>query len=125
MIIIKQSGSFKNLEHFLNNVNKIDYLNILNRYGQEGVKRLSFNTPIDSGTTASAWDYEVKLNGKKATINWTNSNIVDGVPIAILIQYGHSTANGSFVQGRDYINPAIRPILDDLADNIWREVTNL
>lgn len=127
MIRIKQKGNFKNTEKFLSKVSEAQYLDILHRYGQEGVSALSQATPIDSGNTANSWSYEVRRwKGSKssgATISWTNSNIVDGVPIAILLQYGHATANGSFVQGRDYINPALQSIFDKIANDVWKEVT--
>ena len=123
MVVIKQSGDFKNTEMFLKKSAKIDYSSILNRYGREGVAALASATPIDSGLTATSWDYEIHKSGSKFTINWTNSNIIDGVPIAIILQYGHGTKNGGYVQGRNYINPAIKPIFDKIANAAWEEVT--
>lgn len=96
---------------------------MLQKYGREGVRALSSATPIDSGKTANSWDYEIKQYQGGARISWTNSNVVDGVPIAIILQYGHGTRNGGYVQGRDYINPAIQPIFDKLAKDVWEEVT--
>ena len=125
MIVIRQKGNFDNTEKFLNNAGKTNYLSILNKYGRQGVDALSSATPMDSGLTASSWSYEIRTYGKNYTINWTNSNVVDGVPIAILIQYGHGTSNGGYVQGRDYINPALRQIFDQMADEVWKEVTRL
>jgi hypothetical protein len=122
MIVLKHKGNFKNTEEFLNRAKKVDYSRILQKYGQEGVAALSAATPIDSGETANAWSYEIKVSGSSFTITWMNSNIVDGVPIAIILQYGHATRNGGYVQGRDYINPALKPIFDRLSDEAWREV---
>ena len=123
MITLKHKGSFKNIEKFLTNNEKNNYIQILNKYGQEGVYALSKATPIDSGVTASSWEYKIKISGTSFTIGWYNTNIVDGVPIAIIIQYGHGTKNGGFVQGKDYINPAIQPIFDKISKCIWKEVT--
>ena len=123
MIIIKHKGNFNNTERFLKKAIRADYLRILNEYGRRGVMALSSATPVDSGLTASSWDYEIKVSRNAFYINWTNSHIVDGVPIAIIIQYGHATKNGGYVEARDYINPAMKPIFDDMAKEIWREVT--
>ena len=98
---------------------------MLVRYGREGVAALSAATPKDSGLTAASWDYEITHNGKETTIAFTNSNVRNGVNIAIILQYGHGTRNGGYVAGRDYINPAIQPIFDKMANEAWREVTNL
>jgi hypothetical protein len=94
----------------------------LKKYGEDGVKALADATPKDSGKTAASWSYEVEKSKGSYTIAWTNSNINDGVPIAVILQYGHGTRNGGYVQGRDYINPAIRPIFDQIAEDAWREV---
>lgn len=125
MITFKQKGNFNKTERFLRDVSKINYRQILEKYGQEGVTALSAATPTDSGTTASSWSYEIKYSKGSYSVTWNNSNVVDGVPIAILIQYGHATGNGGYVQGRDYINPTLKPIFDKLADEAWREVTKL
>jgi len=101
---------------------KINYTAILERYGQEGVRALALNTPLDSGLTAVSWKYEIHREGTSLSIMWTNSNVVNGVPIAIIIQYGHATRNGGYVQGRDYINPALRHIFDKMANTMWEEV---
>lgn len=100
-------------------------MSILHRYGQEGVAHLAANTPKDTGETAASWSYEVKRTSRSMSIIWTNSNIVSGVPIAVILQYGHGTRNGGYVSGRDYINPAMRQVFDQLADDVWREVTNI
>jgi len=98
--------------------------NNLDRYGQAGVDALSSATPLDSGETASSWGYRIKKRKNSVVIEWTNSNVVDGVPIAVILQYGHGTRNGGYVQGRDYINPAIRSIFDQIAADVWKEVSN-
>lgn len=125
MITISHRGNFRNTTNFLNKVNLIKYIDIFDKYGREGVKALSSATPLDSGETRNAWAYKIKRNQNGITITWTNSHIHKGVPIAIILQYGHATRNGGYVQGRDYINPAIRPIFDSIAKDIWREVTSL
>ena len=95
----------------------------LESYGREGVRALSSATPVDSGLTASSWDYNIQWNKNNVRLSWSNSNTTDrGTPIAILIQYGHGTKDGAYVQGRDFINPAIRPIFDKIADSVWQEV---
>lgn len=97
--------------------------NILDRYGREGVAALSAATPIDTGETASSWSYEVVQNGQSVSLNFINNNKTKtGIPIAILLQYGHGNGRGAYVQGRDYINPAVRPIFDEIADKAWKEV---
>ena len=123
MIIISHKGNFNKTDKFLKRSANLDYLHVLQKYGREGVRALVSATPVDSGETADSWDYEIKRHRSGATISWTNSNIVDGVPIAIILQYGHGTRNGGYVQGRDYINPAIQPIFDKIAKDVWREVT--
>lgn len=97
---------------------------ILERYAQEGVSALASATPVDSGTTANSWGYEIEYSGESATIYWTNTNANKGVVIAVILQYGHGTGTGGYVQGRDYINPAMRPVFDQIADAAWREVVN-
>ena len=123
MIVIKQSGNFNNTEKFFKQALNPNYMSILEKYGRLGVAALAMATPTDSGLTSSSWDYNIVNSRGSVSINWTNSNIVDGVPIAVLIQYGHATRNGSYIQGRDYINPAIKSIFDNIADSAWREVT--
>lgn len=123
MIRFVQKGDFSNLERFINKVLRKDYLNVLEKYGQLGVKMLAENTPKDSGKTAASWNYQIVGENGKTSLVWTNSNINDGVPIAIILQYGHGTRNGGYVSGLDYINPAMQPIFKELADKVWREVT--
>lgn len=118
------SGGFTKTERFLNRMKRREYLNVLDEFGREGVQALRNATPIDSGATAEAWDYEIKRTRDYTEIVWTNSNINDGVPIAVILQYGHGTGTGGYVQGRDYINPAIRPIFDKIAEKAWKVVTS-
>lgn len=125
MIKIKHKGDFKNVETFLFNVKKFDMRAVLDKYGKEGVQALRENTPVDSGITASSWDYYIVTNRKKSKIVWTNSHNVSGVNIAIILQYGHGTKNGGYVKGTDYINPAIRPIMDKIANDVWKEVCSI
>ena len=120
-VVVK--GSFKNTERFLGRAHKRAFYRDLEKYGKQGVDALSQATPIDSGKTAESWDYEIQYGSDTITIMWTNSNVVDEwAVVAILIQYGHGTRNGGYVYGRDYINPAMRPIFDHIANAIWEEV---
>lgn len=124
MIVVKHKGDFKKTTKFLQKVRSNYIYDRLKKYGQEGVAALAAATPVDSGLTASSWGYEITMTNGSYSINWTNSNVVDGVPIAIIIQLGHGTRNGGWVEGRDYINPAIQPVFDKIANEIWREVTS-
>lgn len=124
MIKFTHKGNFKNAEKFLKKAYGKDYYYILERYAKQGVEALRAATPVDSGDTAGSWGYEIHISRDSFNIYWTNDNIEDGVPIAILLQYGHATKNGGFVQGRDFINPAIQPIFDLMAEELWREVTS-
>lgn len=108
---------------FLNKVSKLKVRGILEKNGQRGVNALSAATPKESGKTSGAWAYEINETGGGYSITWTNSNINDGVNIAVILQYGHGTGTGGYVEGRDYINPALQPVFDDIAESIWREVT--
>ena len=118
------SGGFTKTERFLNRMKRREYLNVLDEFGRDGVQALRNATPVDSGATAEAWDYEIKRTRNYTEIVWTNSNINDGVPIAVILQYGHGTGTGGHVQVRDYINPAIRPIFDKIAEKAWKVVTS-
>lgn len=124
MIVVKQSGGFNNLEKFLAKAKLMSIDKILDRYAKQGLHALQAATPVDTGKTAASWDYEIEKNQNGYTIAWTNSNIVDGVPIAIVLQYGHATRNGGYVEGVDYINPALKSIFEKMADEAWREVTS-
>ena len=115
-------GNFTKATKFFNNLLNRKYLNKLDVYGQMGVEALQAATPQDSGETARSWSYEITQDKNRATITWTNSNIVNHVNIAIIIQYGHATRNGGWVEGRDYINPALQPLFDQMAEEVWGEV---
>lgn len=123
MIEFRQKGDFSKLTRFLEKAKEAVRLGDLDKYGREGVAALASATPIDSGQTAKSWYYKITHKNGSVSISFHNSNIQNGVPIAIILQYGHGTRNGGWVQGRDYINPAIRPIFDKIANEAWREVT--
>ena len=125
MISFRQKGDFSKLTRYLERVKEVVHLGDLDKYGRAGVEALTSATPVDSGLTASSWYYEIKNQNGRISIDFCNSNINDGVPIAIILQFGHGTGTGGWVQGRDYINPAIQPIFDKIADEAWREVTEL
>lgn len=122
-IVFKHKGDLKQTTKFLERTLKGDYLKDLDKFGREGVAALALATPVDTGKTAESWDYRIEKTNYGTKIIWTNSNVNNGVNIAIILQYGHGTNHGGYVQGRDYINPAIRPIFDKIADNAWKEVT--
>ena len=125
MISFRHKGDFSKFTRFLEKAKEIIRIGDLDRYGREGVAALASATPVDSGQTARSWYYEIKQDQGSVTITFNNSNVNAGVPIAIILQYGHGTGTGGWVQGRDYINPAIQPIFDKLANDAWREVTKL
>ena len=125
MIKFRQKGDFSKLTRFLERAKEAVRLGDLDKYGREGVAALASATPIDSGKTASSWYYTIEHKNGSSSINFHNSNIQNGVPIAVILQYGHGTRNGGWVEGRDYINPAIQPIFDRIANDAWREVTKL
>lgn len=125
MISFRQKGDFSKLTRFLEKAKNVVRVGDLDKYGREGVAALASATPVDSGLTASSWYYEIENKNGSVKIQFNNSNIQNGVPIAIILQYGHGTGSGGWVQGRDYINPAIQPIFDRIADEAWREVTKL
>ena len=125
MITFRQKGDFSKVTRFLERAKEVVHLGDLDRYGREGVAALASATPVDTGLTANSWHYEIVNKKGVVEISFNNSNIQNGVPIAIILQYGHGTRNGGWVQGRDYINPAIQPIFDRIANDMWREVTKL
>lgn len=125
MITFRQKGDFSKLTRYLERAKEVVKLGDLDKYGRAGVAALASATPVDTGLTASSWYYEISNKNGSAMISFHNSNIQNGVPIAIILQYGHGTRNGGWVEGRDYINPAIRPIFDRIADDAWKEVTKL
>ena len=116
------TGSFNKTEQFLKKANKASKTINLTKYGEKGVAALQAATPTRTGVTASSWYYKIEKSGSKITLSFLNSNVNRGVPIAIILQYGHGTNNGGWVQGRDYINPALRPVFDEMAEAIWKEV---
>ena len=124
MISFRQQGDFSTLTRYLERVKEAVHVGDLDKYGREGVAALASATPVDSGNTANSWYYKIENKKESASITFYNSNIQNGVPIAIILQYGHGTRNGGWVQGRDYINPAIQPIFDKIAESAWKEVTN-
>lgn len=126
MLKFIEKGNFNNLERYLKKSMSVNgnITSILHRYGAEGVKLLSAATPRDSGETASSWGYEIVVNKSTSKIVWTNSSMAGMTPVAILLQYGHMTGNGGYVEGTDYINPVMRDLFGRMADSVWREVTN-
>ena len=123
MISFRQKGDFAKLTRYLEKSKKPINPDTLSRYGREGVAALMSATPVESGRTADSWYYKITQSANSVTISFCNSNNQNGVPIAVILQYGHGTGTGGWVQGRDYINPAIRPIFDKIANELWREVT--
>lgn len=123
MFDITASGSFDSTEAWLRKVTSGRIFDSLSRFGQMGVSALASATPQDSGETANHWSYEILSEKESWSIIWTNSHVVDGRPIAVLLQYGHGTRTGGYVEGRDYINPALRPIFDQMANEGWKVVT--
>ena len=117
------TGSFNKTERFLKKAHNASKTIDLTKYGEKGVAALQAATPTRTGVTASSWYYKIEKSGSKITLSFLNSNVNRGVPIAIILQYGHGTNNGGWVQGRDYINPALRPVFDEIAQAIWKEVT--
>jgi hypothetical protein len=122
VITFTQKGSFKNTERYLAKLSRSQAFAVLSKYGEQGVNALSNATPVESGETAAAWSYTITQRPGYYSIRWHNSHVNEGRPIAILIQYGHGTRNGGYVQGRDYINPAVRPIFDRMTNDVWKEV---
>lgn len=123
-ITLEASGSYSNTTTWLQRIGRMSIESQLARYGAKGVRALASSTPVETGKTASSWSYSVTRKGDTWILSWENTNVVRGVPIAIILQYGHVTGTGGWVQGRDYINPAIKPIMDEIADGVWRTVTN-
>lgn len=125
MIRFTHKGDFSKATRYLERVKEAVHLGLLDKYGRRGVAALASATPTDTGNTAGSWYYEIVNTRGSASINFYNSNVNDGVPIAVILQYGHGTRNGGWVEGRDYINPAIQPIFDEIVRESWREVTRL
>lgn len=125
MISIRHKGDFKKTEKLLKKSLGRNYRSILEKYAEQGVRALSSATPKDTGETAASWYYEIIQNEDGLSIVWQNSHVEKYVNIAIILQYGHATRNGGYVQGRDYINPALKPIFDKMAEAAWKEVTSI
>lgn len=122
MLVITRRGHFERSKHMLSRLLNLDIRKILNNCGKQGVEALASATPKRTGKTAASWSYEISKTSTGWTVTWNNSNINKGVNIAIIIQYGHGTGTGAYVQGIDYINPAIRPVFENMASEVWREV---
>lgn len=127
MLSFTHKGDYSKTTNFLKKMLNVgnSLTSVLEKYGQKGVDALSAATPTETGLTASSWYYKIEDKDGSAKISFCNSNIQNGVPIAIILQYGHGTGTGGWVEGRDYINPALQPIFDEIANNAWREVTKL
>jgi hypothetical protein len=124
MAYITLKGSFKNTDAFLQKASKLNIIPVLEAYARRGVEALASATPVRSGLTADSWGYEVTKSGGTYSITWTNSNVVDGVAVAILLEFGHATGTGGYVQGEDYINPVLRPIFEQIENDVWKAVTS-
>ncbi len=125
MITFTQKGDFSKANNYFERLKEIIHVGVLDKYGQQGVDALASVTQRETGRTAASWRYEIERNNNGSSINFYNDNIQNGVPIAIILQYGHGTRNGGYVQGIDYINPAIRPIFEQISEESWKEVTRL
>lgn len=125
IISIRSYGNTRRTERFFKRMNQQKFVECLDYFGRMGVQALALETPIDTAETAASWDYEIEQHPGKITLTWTNSSAADGVPVVILIQYGHATRNGGYVQPYDFINPVTQEIFADIADTVWKEVTRL
>lgn len=123
MIYFSAKGDFKNTDRFLRRLSKKDYTQVLELYGAAGVEQLTSATPVQTGKTALSWSYEVRSENGQPVVSWNNSNVNNGVNVAVILDKGHGTGWGGYVAGRDYIKPAIEPIFDAMADGVWKEVT--
>lgn len=124
MVSLSSSGSFDKTEKFLRSMQKMDVGKIIEGQARKGVQALSAATPFDSGLASNSWDYAITKTNNSVTIGWTNSDVENGYPVAIMIQYGHGTGTGGWIQGIDYINPAMRPIFDEILQTVWKAVTS-
>lgn len=124
MIRIKTTGSFKKTDAFLRRISSRDIYRTLESGAREGVSALAQATPEDSGLASDSWDYVIERSGKGVTIKWTNTDVENGFPVAIMLQLGYGTGTGGYVQGRDYINPAMKPIFDKISADVWKAVTS-
>lgn len=123
MIVVKQRGDFRHLEGFFKRIKQMRLRDKLEKCGREGVDALAAATPVDTGLTASSWSYEIQMDESSYGITWVNTNVNKGVNIALILQMGHGTRNGGYVKGVDYINPALKPVFDKFAEDLWGEVT--
>lgn len=121
--MFSSSGSTDKTAAFLKSMQSASFFDGLDAFGQQGVNALASATPVDSGLTAASWSYKIEIVGGRAGITWFNTNQNGSVNVAIILQYGHGTGTGGYVAGYDYINPAIQPIFDKIADNVWKKVT--
>lgn len=124
MITFKHKGNFEKTTNFLKKAKSLNIKRVLEKYGKTGVDALKEATPKDTGKTSESWTYTVTVTNRLCRIDWRNTNIVDGVPIAIILQYGHATRNGGYVEGIDYINPTMKPIFEDILAKVWKEVVD-
>ena len=124
VITLVQKGNFKKTNSFIEKALEFVRLGELDKYGRQGVKALAEATPIDSGETSQSWYYKIERHKSSVSIVWCNSHVENGCNIEVILQYGHGTRNGGWVQGRDYINPAIQPLFDEIADKAWKEVSS-
>ena len=122
MISVSSQGNHNKTSNALNRMLRREHFSELDRFGKMGVDALARSTPIDSGLTAQSWGYRIVRGKRQTRIEWFNTNQINGTPVVILIQYGHATRSGGYVIGRDFINPAVRPIFDQIADNVWKKV---
>lgn len=122
LIEVKSKGNFKKTYSFLEKIKEGFDIGLLDKYGKMGVEALEMATPMDTGLTAASWYYQIERDGKNVSLQFLNSNIQNGIPIAIILQYGHATRNGHYVEGIDYINPALRPVFEKLAAEAWKEL---
>lgn len=125
MIRFESKGDFSRSIKWLTKLQRAEFYNKINALAAAGTSALASATPVESGQTAASWSHQVTISGRGARIEWTNSNVNQGVPIAIILQYGHGTGTGGYVAGRDYINPVMRPIFDKIAEEVWKEVTRV
>lgn len=125
VITVSLKGNFNKVDRFFDKIKHALKKGVFDKYGQMGVSALSAATPVDTGKTASSWEYDIEYYSDSVSLVWSNTNINDGVNIAVILQYGHGLANGGYVRGRDYINPAMRPVFDEIANNMWEEVVKV
>jgi hypothetical protein len=121
MISFEQKGDFSKTTKYLQKLAKKEMYRNLDSYGRKGVEALRKATPKDTGLTANSWSYKIEITKNHTSIIWSNSNVREGVPIAIILQYGHATGTGGYVEGVDYINPSIKPIFDEISNKVWKE----